>query len=82
MKDKQLWVLTYAILFTRGYYLYFFLIIAHFGGFGCWIWFLGVGISVDGVWGSLYNHRRMTLGKTTLPQVHTTTYQITICLFE
>ena len=45
-------------------------------GLGSWIGFLGLGFSVDGVWslwcgafwvlwgwGSLYNHKRITLGK-------------------
>ena len=45
-------------------------------GLGSWIGFLGLGLSVDGVWGlgcgafwvlwgwgSLYNHKRNTLGK-------------------
>ena len=61
-----------AIFFSQVYSLYFFLILAPFWWFG----FLGLGFSVDGVWGlwcgafwvflgwcSLYKHKRINLGK-------------------
>ena len=71
--DKQ------AIFFSLSYSLYLILIFAHlwwFGVSGSYIGFLGLGFSVDGVWGlwcgafwvfwvwcSLYKHKRIILGK-------------------
>ena len=66
-----------AILFSQGHSLQFFSILLINGGlglkgWGLWIGFLGLGFSVDGVWGlwcgafwvlwgwgSLYKHKKM-----------------------